>query len=204
MQSQTCSNKKLRACPAVCGSCSDCTLTRPDLTVGLRLSPSCSLSARRSLPTSSPWPARPTARPGQQSCSCSSLNWKDWRRTGLNGLQVCNVEYTEKPSISIQLFRSLVSLALSDLVRGCQTRGSSPVISLVIFSNGLVFPQVCSVLRNLFLRIGQVYEISTISNGNVERRNGPVSLWLWNNGMIDIIIFQRDWFDVSKINLLWQ
>merc|ERR1711953_767861 len=30
-------------------------------------------------------------------------------------------------------------------------------------------PEVCSVLRNLFLRIGQVYEISTVSNGNIER-----------------------------------
>ena len=44
------------------------------------------------------------------------------------------------------------------------------------FINGLLSSQVCSVLRNLFLRIGQVYEISTVSNGNVERRNGPVSL----------------------------
>ena len=34
-----------------------------------------------------------------------------------------------------------------------------------------VRPEVCSVLRNLFLRIGSVYGISVVTNGN-----GPVVL----------------------------
>ena len=47
---------------------------------------------------------------------------------------------------------------------------------LIRFSSKFHHFQVCSVLRNLFLRIGQVFEISAVSNGTVDRRNGPVSL----------------------------
>jgi len=40
-----------------------------------------------------------------------------------------------------------------------------------------VRPEVCSVLRNLFIRIGQVFQISTaVRNGIPATRNGPVSL----------------------------